>query len=104
MKKIFAILTIFLSTNTYSQVNTKLLSCNGGGFPFSVQFSGKFATATFKGFSHTAPYSQTFIGKNGDTWFVYKSQTLDISITPYDNYVGLYTPGINQAIADGFCK
>ncbi len=95
---------IIFSTNAYSQVNTKLLSCNGSSFPFSVQFSGKFATATFKGFSHTVPYNRTFITPNGDTWFEYRNQTLDISITPYDNYVGLYKPGTDDVLATAFCK
>ena len=104
MKKIFLILAITLATNAYSQVNTKLMSCNGTGFPFSVQFSGNFATATFKGFSHTIPFDRTFIGKNGDTWFVYQNRILDISITPYDNYVTLYKPNTSEVLAGAYCK
>lgn len=104
MKKIFAILMIILSSNVYSQVNTKLMSCNSTGFPFSVQFSGKFATATFKGFSHTAPYVETFIAKNGDTFLVYKSQVIDISTIPNTSYVALYEPNTMHLLASAHCK
>ncbi len=93
-----------MSQNTYSQVSTGLLSCNGTGFPFSVQFFGKTAAATFKGYTHTAPYAYTFIGKNGDTWFVYRSHAIDISVVPNDKYVALYKPDGSTMLADATCK
>lgn len=93
-----------MSQNTYSQVSTGLLSCNGSGFPFTVQFFGKTATATFKGYAHTALYARTFIGKNGDTWFVYRSQTIDISVVPNDKYVALYAPDGSTILAGAICN
>ena len=90
--------------NAYSQENTKLLYCDGSSFPFTVQFSGKTATATFKGFAHTAPYSYTFIGKSGSTYMIYKSQIIDITFAPSSKYVALYQPDGITLLSDANCK
>ena len=110
MKKIFQVflLNLFVQTSI-AQVNTPPLNCNplGEGFPFTVQFFGNTAVATFKGFSHTTFFSKSYVAKNGDTWFVYaNNQGLDISITPFDKYVivGTTRLGNFEKITNGFCK
>ncbi len=58
IKLVLITVIAIMSQNVYSQVSTELLSCNGSGFPFTVQFFNKTATATFRGYAHSAPYAK----------------------------------------------
>lgn len=103
------LLFAFCVKTAFAQVNTPSLNCipNGEGFPFSVQFFGNKVVATFKGFAHTTFFSNSYVAKNGDTWFVYENnQGLDVSITPFDKYVviGTNRGGKYEAITSAFCK
>ncbi|MBU3617334.1 hypothetical protein [Polynucleobacter sp. JS-Polo-80-F4] len=107
MKKLILISSLIFTSTAFGQVNTKLLNCVGKTFPFTVQFSGSYATATFKGYSYKMPYDRTWVGKNGDTWFAYTSSVLEVSITPYDNYVVMWnspSKPTGEMIASTFCQ
>jgi len=106
MKKIIFTAILLYALNTHAQVNNKSLSCNGQEFPFAVQFSGNYVTATFKGYAHKVPYQRSFIGKKGETWFVYANDILDVSIVPNENYVVLMRSpnSAPDIIASSYCR
>jgi hypothetical protein len=111
MIKIFLTLFFLISSNlVLSQVNTAKMTCipnNPDKIPFTVQFFGNKAMATFKGYSHTALFTQSYVSKNGDTWFVYQSNGFDISTTPYDKYVSIGTispNGVYESISGAKCS
>jgi hypothetical protein len=111
MKKISLMLFALIGSNcALGQVNTGQMTCiskNPNNIPFTVQFFGNKATATFKGYSHTAAFNNSYVSKNGDTWFVYQSNGFDISTTPYDKYVSIGTispTGAYEGISMAHCK
>ena len=107
-RNILSAVILLLSLNASAQVTSPHLNCTpseGYGFPFTAKFNMQQATVSFKGSTYTLTYSGAKVDFEGKRWSRYSNDEITVSTSfPLNNWVSIFIPSQERAIAGDNCK